>query len=60
MRLDESVLSNTERIIFALRSLYQRYGYERYRMRRFEEYELYSRNKDFLVSDQVIVFTDTN
>ena len=60
MKLDESVLSNTEKIIFALRGLYQRYGYERYRMRRFEEYELYSRNKDFLVSDQVIVFTDTN
>ena len=60
MRLDDSVLSNTERIIFTLRALYQSCGYERYRMRRFEEYELYSRNKDFLVSDQVIVFTDTN
>jgi ATP phosphoribosyltransferase regulatory subunit len=60
MRWDDSVLSNTEIIIFALRALYQSCGYKRYRMRRFEEYELYSRNKDFLVSDQVIVFTDTN
>lgn len=60
MKLDESVLSNTERIIFGLRSLYRKHGYERYRMRRFEEYELYSQNKDFLVSDHVIVFTDTN
>ena len=54
------VLSNEERTAFALRSLYAQYGYEKYRMSKFEEYDLYVRNKDFLVSDSVITFTDTD
>lgn len=29
-------------------------------MRKFEEYDLYVKNKDFLISDSVITFTDTN
>ena len=29
-------------------------------MSKFEEYDLYARNKDFLISDSVITFTDTN
>ena len=52
-------LSKMERIIFDLRELYGRYGYKQYKMRKFEEYDLYSKNKDFLVSDSVITFTDT-
>ena len=49
-----------EKITFALRSLYASYGYAHYKMSKFEEYDLYSENKDFLVSDGVITFTDTN
>jgi ATP phosphoribosyltransferase regulatory subunit len=60
MQYDESVLTRTERRIFALRTLYSRAGYRSYRMRKFEDYDLYSRNKDFLISDRVITFTDTN
>lgn len=41
-----------------MRSLYRRYGYAPYKMSRFEEYDLYVRNKDFLVSDQIITFSD--
>ena len=55
-----AVFNNTEKIIFELRSIYSRFGYVPYRMGKFEEYDLYSRNKDFLVSDSVITFTDTN
>lgn len=47
-----------EKVIFALRSLYNRYGYSQYKMSKFEEYDLYARNKDFLISDRVITFTD--
>lgn len=47
-----------EKVIFALRSLYNRYGYSQYKMSKFEEYDLYARNKDFLISDSVITFTD--
>lgn len=53
-------LMPSESITSALRSLYDRYGYSRYKMNKFEEYDLYARNKDFLVSDSVITFTDTN
>lgn len=60
MKFNCNVLNNDERIIFALRSVYSRHGYKQYRMSKFEEYDLYSRNKDFLVSDGVITFTDTN
>lgn len=47
-----------EQAIFALRNLYRQYGYSQYKMSRFEEYDLYVRNKDFLISDEVITFTD--
>lgn len=55
-----STIKNDERIIFTLRDLYAKYGYARYKMSKFEEYDLYVRNKDFLISDSVITFTDTN
>lgn len=49
-----------ERVIYALRSLYNRSGYAQYKMSKFEEYDLYARNKDFLISEGVITFMDTN
>ena len=59
MQIDNKVLNNDEKIILALRSLYAKFGYTQYKMSKFEEYDLYSNNKDFLVSDSVITFTDT-
>ena len=53
-------LKYEESTVFALRSLYSKYGYSQYKMKRFEEYDLYVKNKDFLISDSVITFTDTN
>lgn len=50
----------SENIVFLLRELYDKYGYSRYKMNKFEEYDLYAKNKDFLISDSVITFTDTN
>ena len=52
------IWQNEERAGFSLRSLYRCYGYIPYKMSRFEEYDLYVRNKDFLVSDQIITFSD--
>lgn len=40
-----------------LEALCRKYGYAPYKMSRFEEYELYVRNKDFLLSDRVITFS---
>lgn len=53
----ELILKNEERAILTLRSLYRQYGYTPYKMSRFEEYDLYVRSKDFLVSDQIITFS---
>ncbi len=57
---DERFLKSDERAIYSLRALYRKYGYLPYKMNKFEEYELYVRNKDFLVSDRVITFNDTD
>jgi len=54
----DKILKKDEQAILLLRKLYQSYGYQPYKMSRFEEYDLYVRNKDFLVSDQVITFSD--
>lgn len=58
MNINDSVLRPGEKLIFALRELYLSYGYTPYKMSKFEEYDLYAKNKDFLVSDNVITFTD--
>ena len=49
-----------EQLSRTLGSLYRSYGYTGYSMSKFEEYELYLRNKDFLISDRVLTFTDTD
>ena len=56
----KSVLTRDEVAVFTLRALYSKYGYSQYKMSKFEEYDLYVKNKDFLVSDNVITFTDTD
>ena len=53
----DQIWRNEEQAVFALRGLYQRYGYAPYKMSQFEEYDLYVRNKDFLVSDKIITFS---
>ncbi len=58
--INESLLKSDERAIYALRALYKRYGYMPFKMSKFEEYDLYVRNKDFLISDRIITFNDTN
>ena len=60
MYIDDSVLNNDEKIIFNLRSIYSNAGYSQFKMSKFEEYDMYVANKDFLISDNIITFTDTN
>ncbi len=58
--MQEQLLGFQEKIIFSLRELYNGYGYCQYKMSKFEEYDLYARNKDFLISDSIITFMDLN
>ncbi len=48
----------TESLGIKLRDLYEGYGYSHFKMSKFEEYDLYAQNKDFLQSDSIITFTD--
>ena len=57
--INDKLLKSDERALLTLRSLYKAYGYLPFKMSKFEEYDLYVRNKDFLVSDSIITFTDT-
>lgn len=60
MSFSEKVLKNNERAIYDLRSLYREYGYSLFKVSKFEEYDLYAHNKSFLVSNNILSFTDTN
>ena len=60
MIVSDDILTFGERTELSLRSLYKSYGYTQYKMNKFEEYDLYASNKNFLVSDNVITFTDTD
>ena len=60
MEIRDDLLEPGERTTLRLRQLYSENGYTPYRMSKFEEYDLYAGNKDFLVSDNVITFTDTD
>lgn len=60
MKFDENILNTCEKAIFELRGLFKKYGYEQYKVNKFEEYDLYVKNKSFLVNENVLTFTDTN
>ncbi len=59
MMINEKILKNSESAVYKLRSLYKKYGYRSFKMSKFEEYDLYSKNKDFLQGNGVITFSDT-
>ena len=61
MKFDNGInLKKEDRNILSLRHLYEHYGFVHYKMNKFEEYDLYVSNKDFLSGDNIITFTDTN
>lgn len=55
-----AALTPRERVSLALRELYQRYGYRQYTVGKFEEYDLYARNRNFLTGEHILTFTDPN
>ena len=60
MSFSDKVLKNNEKATYSLRSLYKDHGYSLYRVSKFEEYDLYAHNKSFLVSRNILSFTDTD
>ena len=43
-----------------LQALYAGYGYQPFRVQKFERYELYSENRRFLTTEKVLTFTNTD
>lgn len=54
------ILKNGEQEMLLLRELYEARGYSHFKMSKFEEYDLYAKNKDFLLSGNILTFTDPN
>ena len=52
------VLSFEEKTSMKLAELFASFGYKKYKMSKFEEYDLYIENKSFLKSENVIAFND--
>ncbi len=53
-----TILKKQECAIYDLRGLYESYGYRLYKTGKFEDYELYARNKDFIGDEGILTFTD--
>ena len=56
MQSDMAVLRRDEQVVLALRNLYDLHGYKKYRMSKFEEYDLYAENRNFLADTNIITF----
>lgn len=55
----ENKLSLADKLTGILRTLYEKQGYQRYRMSNFESYDIYRENKNFLENEGIITFNDT-
>lgn len=53
-------LYSDELLTLKLRELYESSGFKKFRMSKFESYDFYARNKDFLHGQRIITFSDLN
>jgi ATP phosphoribosyltransferase regulatory subunit len=52
------IFTESEEIIYKLRELYEKYGYRRFKMSKFEEYAFYMEYRKFLTTQNIISFND--
>lgn len=57
MKQAEMLLKKEEQVIFSLRGLFEQYGYQKFKMSKFEEYDFYADNRSFLSSETILTFT---
>ncbi len=60
MSINNYDLNGEENVFFQLGKLYEKYGYVKLKMNKFEKYDFYVNNKYFLNSSGMITFTDIN
>ena len=53
----DKILHADEKYAFYLRDLFEKNNYSQYKMSKFEEYDLYLANKNFLQNEHVVTFT---
>ena len=58
--LNINTLPREEQLSIYLGNLYEQFGYSRFKMSRFEEYDFYTKYKSFLPKSQFITFNDTD
>ncbi len=58
MSSEKTVLRRDEEFVLGLRSLYESYGYKKFKMSKFEKYDLYLENKSFLRNGNIVTVTD--
>lgn len=58
--MDISWLPKEELISLKLREIFEKSGYKKFKMTKFEEYQLYVEHKSLVNSEKVITFTDTD
>lgn len=58
MNLNNNKLRHDEGLVVNLRKLYESFGYRKFKMKKFEQYDLYLKNKSFLRNGNVITVTD--
>ncbi len=56
----DKILKAREKAVYDLRALFRSYGYSEFKAGKFEDYELYAENKDFLANEGILTFTDAN
>lgn len=57
MTLPKMLLKKEEEVIFRLRALFEQFGYKKFKMSKFEEYDLYAQNRNFLSSENILTFS---
>lgn len=57
---DYSFLSPQEKLTLDLRQLYEDSGFKKFKVAKFESYDFYAENRDFIIGSKIISFTDSN
>lgn len=50
-------MNRQEMVLFGMRELFEQHGYRRFEMSKFEEYDFYAENRNFLSSENILTFT---
>lgn len=58
MKTNRYAMTPAEQTVTRCAGLYTKYGYRRFLMTKFEDYALYAENKNFLVDQRLLTFTD--